>query len=124
MIEALTEKYCTSTGKRIVLLRLPVGHSELNPIELIWAKVKNEVARSNIRFTIKSVRELVEKGLTNVTARDWQCAIRHTEKVEAAFRKVDFIEEEGGPHVEPMIISLVETDEDTDDEYDYNSDLD
>ena len=27
--------------------RLPVGHCELNPIELIWAQVKGEVAKTN-----------------------------------------------------------------------------
>ena len=45
MVEVLTERYCELTGKCIVILRLPVGHSELNPIELIWAKVKIEVAK-------------------------------------------------------------------------------
>ena len=87
VVEVLTEQYCELTGKCIVILRLPVGHSELNPIELIWAKVKNEVAKKNIRFTITSVKELVEKGLTNVTARDWQRAIKHAHKMKLPFEK-------------------------------------
>ena len=47
VLEELTTKLCTSTGKDILLVRLPVGHPELNAIELIWALVKTEVAKKN-----------------------------------------------------------------------------
>ena len=38
-LEDITEKLCASSDKDIRILRLPVGHSELNAIEFIWAQV-------------------------------------------------------------------------------------
>ena len=40
-LQDITERYCARTGKDIQILRLPVGHSELNPVELILAQVKS-----------------------------------------------------------------------------------
>ena len=39
-------------------LRTTVRHSELNPIELIWAQVKGFVAKNNITFRLKDAKEL------------------------------------------------------------------
>ena len=44
-VEGETVEYCSESGKSIELLWLPVGHSELNPTELIWAQIKSEVAQ-------------------------------------------------------------------------------
>jgi hypothetical protein len=49
-------------------LILPVHHPELNPIELVWALVKNEcggLLRNGIKFI--EVREHLEKALSNIT---------------------------------------------------------
>jgi hypothetical protein len=40
------------------VLRTPVRHCELNPIELIWAQVKGFVAKNNTTFRLKDVKEL------------------------------------------------------------------
>jgi transposase len=40
------------------LLRTPVRHCELNPIELIWAQVKGFVAKNNITFRLKDVTKI------------------------------------------------------------------
>ena len=32
ILEEITENYCTTSGKEIFILRLPIGHCELNPI--------------------------------------------------------------------------------------------
>ena len=90
VLEELTEKFCTSTRKDIVLVRLPVGHSELNAIELIWALVKTEVAKKNTTFKISDVLNLTNKALNNVTSQKWSCAILLTRKIEKAFCEVDF----------------------------------
>jgi transposase len=37
------------------ILRLPPYHLELNPIELIWAHVKNSVAQNNTTFKMDDV---------------------------------------------------------------------
>ena len=52
VLEELTERLCTSTGRDGSLVRLPVGHSQLNAIELIWALVKTEVAKKNTTFKL------------------------------------------------------------------------
>ena len=90
ILEELTEKLCTSTRKDIVLVRLPIGHSELNAIELIWALVKTEVAKKNTTFKISDVFNLANEALNNVTSQKWSNAIRHTRKIEKAFCEVDF----------------------------------
>ena len=46
MLEEITKKFCTTKGKAIKVLRLPVAHSELNPIELIWAQIKGYVVNT------------------------------------------------------------------------------
>ena len=119
-LEAKTEKYCNENNKQLDILRLPIGHSELN-VELIWAKVKNKVAKENTTFNLTSVKLLSERALQSVTPETWKKAIHHTEKVEAVFRKNDFIDDERVPQVEKMIIDLSS---DTDSDLESDSDLD
>ena len=87
MLEEITKKFCTTKGKNIKVLRLPVAHSELNPIELIWAQIKGYVAANNTTFKIKDVKKLAEEAFTKVTDRNWMQAVKHTLKVENLFRK-------------------------------------
>ncbi|KAJ8912064.1 hypothetical protein NQ315_016753 [Exocentrus adspersus] len=42
-----------------IVLRLPPYHCELNPIEMIWAQVKNDVAARNTTFKITDVKPLL-----------------------------------------------------------------
>lgn len=64
------------------VLRLPPYHCDLNPIELVWAKVKNEVARVNSDYTLKTVEVLLNDALNNVSAEDWRKAVDHVKAVE------------------------------------------
>jgi hypothetical protein len=48
------------------VLRTPVRHCELNPIELIWAHVKGSVAENNTTFRLKDVKELVYGGFGRI----------------------------------------------------------
>ena len=102
-LEELTKRYCEKNKKDISIFRLPIGHSELNAIELIWAQVKTEVAEKNTTFKLKDVKELMENALKNVTPENWKKAISHTIRVEDAFRKTDFSEKDD---VERVIIDL------------------
>ena len=120
ILEDLTEKYCKTSGKEIHILRLPIGHCELNPIELIWAQAKNEVARKNTKFNITTVKDLMIKALNNVTKENWKKAIDHVQKVERDFRKVDFAEDNGGPQVERMIIQVSSNDSDGESDDDFS----
>ena len=122
MLEKLTSDYCEMSQKDIVILRLPVGHSELNPIELIWAQSKNEVARNNNKFNVTSVQRLMQNALLNVPKLNWENAIEHVKKVEAAFKKVDFGDAET-PIVDDMIIALDKDSSSDELEYDFLDEL-
>lgn len=65
-----------------IVLRLPPYHCELNPIELIWAQVKGDVARNNTTFKLPDVEILFRNALDKVTDDNWKKAIEHTKKIE------------------------------------------
>lgn len=65
-----------------IVLRLPPYHCELNPIELIWAQVKGDVARNNRTFKLSDVKVLFHNALSKVTEQNWKNAIDHTKKIE------------------------------------------
>ncbi|VEN56119.1 unnamed protein product [Callosobruchus maculatus] len=76
-------------------------HFELNPIELVWAQVKNEVA---------------QEAIGAVTADNWQKCVSHVKAEEEKFWK-------SGPHIdsviEPVIVNLgSDTTSDNDDSID------
>lgn len=97
------------------ILRLPPYHCELNPIELIWAKVKTQVKKqnSNENQTVKRVESLIKNAIETVTASDWQKCIEHTKKLEDDYRKKDV----GRKYlIENLVIRLDGSDDDSSDE--------
>lgn len=98
-----------------MVLRTPVRHCELNPIELIWGKVKSYVANNNTSFRIKDVEKLVNTALDNVTRADWESRTRHVISIEERMRTLDGIVD-----VQPVVIALSDTEQDSDS----NSDTD
>lgn len=65
------------------VLRLPPYHPELNPIELIWATVKNWVAEKNVTFKINDIIQLADEKFGSITQADWKTRcdkIRDTEE--------------------------------------------
>jgi transposase len=47
------------------ILRLPPYHPDLNPIEKIWASVKNSVAKKNVTFKLDNAKILAEHEFSN-----------------------------------------------------------
>lgn len=43
--EKVVKKFNDANGTHIQILRTPIGASELNPIELIWARIKEEIVK-------------------------------------------------------------------------------
>ncbi|XP_072398085.1 uncharacterized protein [Diabrotica undecimpunctata] len=86
-----------------IVLRLPPYHCELNPIEKIWAQVKNEVALKNTTFKLKEVKKLLLQALENVTTTHWQNCVNHILKVEEKMCKLDGIMDSV---IEPLIIPI------------------
>ena len=50
-IEDLIMRFCKSRRKTTDVLRLPTGHSESNPKELIRALLKSDVVRTTFKIT-------------------------------------------------------------------------
>ncbi|XP_037518299.1 uncharacterized protein LOC119395080 [Rhipicephalus sanguineus] len=85
---------------------LPPYHCEFNPIELVWAKVKNGIAADNRDFKLCTVEDILREKIKNVTAEDWRKNIRHVMELEAKFR----VDTSGSDHVQPIVIQLGEDD--------------
>lgn len=87
-----------------IVLRLPPYHCELNPIELIWADVKNYVAENNKTFKFADVKNIFGDAINNITSDKWKNCIQHVrEKVEKQMWELDNIVE---VQVEPLIINV------------------
>ncbi|KAI4459580.1 hypothetical protein MML48_6g00011920 [Holotrichia oblita] len=71
------------------VLRLPPYHPELNPIEKIWAIVKNWVAARNVTFKLADVEALARKKFACITCEEWASVCNHVDKVVA-----DYLEKE------------------------------
>ncbi|XP_072403288.1 uncharacterized protein [Diabrotica undecimpunctata] len=108
------------------VLRLPPYHPELNPIEKIWAILKNEVAARNTTFKLADVLELAKIRLNEITPEIWANTCRHVDKVEEEYFSREYILDEA----HEIIINLDDDSEssetelsDSDDDYGYNNDL-
>ena len=75
------------------VLRLPVAHPELNPIELAWSVAKGYVAKHNQKFTLKEVEALVPEAINTVTPAMWSKFCDHTKKVEEYWKKDGLVED-------------------------------
>lgn len=95
------------------VLRLPPYHCDLNPIELVWAKVKNEVASTNVDYTLSSVEVLLHNALNEVSPDFWKKCVSHVKKVEDSMWELDNICDEVQDRI---IITNAGFDEDTEDE--------
>ena len=118
----MTDDAATQHGHGHTVLRLPVAHCELNPIELAWASVKGYVAKHNKNFNLTEVQRLTADGFTHTTADMWRRFCRHVVDVENDYIQKDGLREDT---VDEMIINIGQDDSDdeTDDETDDDDDL-
>jgi len=70
-------------------LILPTHHPELNPIELMWGRMKGFVERNNTTYNINEVEALVKEEFLRVTAEDWAGCERKAMKYEAMYWDLD-----------------------------------
>ncbi|KAJ8914626.1 hypothetical protein NQ315_015363 [Exocentrus adspersus] len=104
-----------AASRQITVLRLPPYHCELNPIELVWAQVKGDVARNNTSFKLSDVKILLENSLERVTADKWQRCIHHVHKQEEKMWELDNLIDVA---VEPLVFNLGDEDSsDSEDEF-------
>ncbi|KAF0724741.1 DDE 3 domain-containing protein [Aphis craccivora] len=64
------------------VVRLTPYHCQYNPIEIIWAQVKGEVAEKNHSFKIADVEVLVNNALNAVTKENWAKCGEHCAKIQ------------------------------------------
>lgn len=67
--------------KNKTVLRLPPYHCELNPIELIWAQIKGDVASRNTTFKMVDLKNLFYSAVQKITPEQWKKCVKHVENV-------------------------------------------
>jgi transposase len=89
------DKIAAQSGHEV--LRTPPYHPELQPIEICWGIVKNEVAR-NCNFTMENLEHQLEEAFNKVTAETCGKIIKRVRQVEDKFweedAKMDQLKEE------------------------------
>lgn len=68
-------------GKNKTVLRLPPYHCDLNPIEMIWAQVKGDVASYNKIYKMAELKILLSNSIKNIDATKWKKCIEHVQNV-------------------------------------------
>ena len=86
-----------------LVLRLPVRHCELNPIELVWANCKNYVARMNTTSKVSDIKRLIGQSFERITPDVWTKCEDHVRKIEDKYWKDDLIEEST---IQPVVINF------------------
>jgi transposase len=71
-----------ATPYDVEILWLPVAHPMMNPIELLWAQIKNDIRRKNRYFTIKQVKELGQAKIRSLGSDDWIACDLHAQQWE------------------------------------------
>lgn len=93
------------------VVRLPTYHCQYNPIELIWAQIKNEVASKNKTFKIADVEKLTHEAIENVTLQNCKSYVEHAEKIQKEDAEKELVRE---IHLEPIILTINPEDSDSD----------
>ncbi len=97
------------------VVRLPTYHCQYNPIEMIWAQIKGEVAEKNHSFKMADVEVLVNNALDAVTKENWKKWGDHCDKIQD-----DDLVKEGlrDDFLEPIILTINPDDSSSDDDDD------
>ena len=101
-ITYLTDVVTVEKGHRV--LRLPVGHCELNLTDLVWAQVKGYAAANNKDFTMAVIERFAKEGIQNVAAEKWKKCVDYViREVKLHYRTCDGIVEQV---VERLVIEV------------------
>jgi hypothetical protein len=70
-------------------LRLPPYHPDLNPIELIWASIKEYVARKNVSFRLDDAMKLAEEKFNIVAKEEWSSRCNIARQCEQNYLRLE-----------------------------------
>lgn len=73
----------------VSILRLPVKHCILNPIELAWANMKTYVRTKNTEFNLTDVTKLAHECMDQLDPASVEKYFRHVQECENTFKKAD-----------------------------------
>ncbi|CAF1635986.1 unnamed protein product, partial [Didymodactylos carnosus] len=110
------KKYVVDEAARVFdikILRLPVKHCCLNPIEIAWSNMKNYVRDNNVNFRLSEVETLSSQWMAALDPETSSGFYREAERFEDVFKKSDAQAEE----LENELIDedkKVDSDQDTD----------
>jgi len=91
------------------VIRLPPYHCQYNPIQLIWAQLKNQVSKKNNTFKMVDIERLTHEALDSVTVHDWEKCVRHAESLQTK----DYEKEVHRDVIlEPIILTILPNDSD------------
>lgn len=90
-----------------LVLRLPPYHSDLNPIELLWANIKGDVARNNTTFKLENVQTLTEEAINKISLDTIKSTFDHVKNIENEYWVNDGLQI--APIVETINIPLQES---------------
>ena len=116
--EYICDQVVELRGHQVV--RLPLYHSDLNPIELVWAQLKENVGRLNTVCGLKEVKKLLIGQFSSITPDKWEHCCKHVEKIEADYwesdRSLELL-------LDPVIICDSGSDSESDGDSDSNTQL-
>ena len=73
---------------KVIVLFLPVGHPELNPIEMVWAGMKELIKKKNKNHSLSEVEALADEFLKSFDQSKWVKYIDHVKKIENQYLSV------------------------------------
>ena len=78
----------------IVILFLPIGHLELNPIEMLWAKVKGKCEARNQSFKLAEVERIAKEEFAAFSKENWRKLEQHVIAVEDKYYNAMIMEDQ------------------------------
>ena len=70
---------------KLKILFLPVSHPELNPIEMVWARMKDYIKKRNVNLSLTDVEKYANEFFDSFDANEWVKYIDHVKKVEEKY---------------------------------------
>jgi len=78
LVHEWCKSFNESHGSNVTVLLLPVAHPVLNPIELIWSRVKRYVREGNHDYDMAKIRQLALEVQGSLGPDDWKGVCEHS----------------------------------------------